>query len=75
MVRHQAIGPAFNGMALELSTHQIEINLLVARFEENALAALASLRHVVRYARHNHAGKTNYNYRSRCRNGQVSRMP
>jgi hypothetical protein len=51
MVRHQAISPHFGPRPLGRDREEIEVQRVVALFEERALATVATLGHVVRNAR------------------------
>jgi hypothetical protein len=54
MVRHQAIGPTGDAVALQAPPHQIQIDRLIAGFEEYALPPIAALGDVMRRARDDH---------------------
>ena len=66
VVKHQAIGAAIDGVPLELRGHKIEIDLFVARLEEDAFATIATLCYMVRNAENNHAGEAGHDDTSGC---------
>ena len=47
VVRHQAVGPHRHACPRRLLRQQVAIHFLIARFEEDRLAAVAALSHVV----------------------------
>jgi hypothetical protein len=54
MVGHETVGPARHVVTLELRAHQPQVQRLVAGFEEEPLAAVSPLCHVMRDARDGH---------------------
>jgi hypothetical protein len=54
VVGHETVGPAGHVVTPQLRAHQIQIKRLVAGFEEDPLAAIAPLRHVMRASRNGH---------------------
>ncbi len=62
VVRHQAIGPALDAISLQLHGQQVEIDLLVAGFEENSLPPVAALSDTVRHAGNDHTSKAGHSH-------------
>jgi hypothetical protein len=60
MIGHQAVGPHLNGRFAAVPGEEIAIDLLVARFEENRLTPVATLRDVMRAAGNDDAGETGH---------------
>jgi hypothetical protein len=60
MIGHEAVGPYLNtGLARLLRKH-IAVNLLISILEENCLATISALGHMVRKTRDDHAGKASH---------------
>ena len=60
MTRHEAVGPHLHAELACLLRKQIAINLLISLFEENRLATISALGHVVRKTRDDHAGEATH---------------
>ena len=60
VIGHQAIGPDLNAAPADLFGEQVTINLLVAVLEEDRLAPIAPLGHMVRQSGNDHAGEASH---------------
>jgi hypothetical protein len=54
MIRHEAVGPYLNTGLARLFRKHVAINLLIPILEENCLATISALSHVVRKTRDDH---------------------
>ena len=60
VIGHQAVSPHLHPGFAHLLRQKVEIDLLVAVLEEDRLAPIASLRHVVRQARNDDASEARH---------------
>ena len=60
VVGRQAVGPDFDAATFDLFGQQIAVHVLIAVLEEDRLAPIAPLRHMVRDARNNDPGQTGH---------------
>jgi hypothetical protein len=60
MIRHEAVSPHLHTELACLLGKQITINLLISIFEEDCLATISALGHVVRKTRDDHAGEATH---------------
>ncbi|MGH6879225.1 MAG: hypothetical protein ACREHV_17835 [Rhizomicrobium sp.] len=71
VIGHQTINPDLRAGVLNLLSHRIAIDFVVAVFKEDGLAAIAALRNVMRHARQNNSGQPRHARNPGMRAGAV----
>lgn len=68
MIGHKTIGPHLHTELVQLLRKHVAIKLVISILEENCLATISALRHVVRKPRDDHAGEPTHA-------GKITRTP